>query len=190
MRLRLPNATVRENKHRRYPMKSLVVYESWFGNTRQLAERIAAALAEAGDAEVLSVDDPLPSLEDVDLVVLGAPTHVHGLSSERSRRGAIDQQGGAGEVGIGARGWIDRLPGGGGPRMAVFDTRAHKPELLVGSAAHGMARRLRRRGYQLAVEPVSFFVEGTEGPLEESETERAWWWGSDLAKEVLPVVMI
>lgn len=172
-------------------MRSLVVYESWFGNTQRLAERIAAALGEEGDVEVVSVDDPLPSLVDVDLVVLGAPTHVHGLSSERSRRGAIDQQDSAGEIGIGARGWIDRLPEGGGPRMAVFDTRAHKPEWLVGSAAHGMARRLRRRGYQLAVEPESFFVEGTEGPLEESEIERAWWWGNDLAKEVLrSVVMI
>jgi hypothetical protein len=165
-------------------MRSLVVYESWFGNTRRLAERIAAALGEEGDVEVVSVDDPLPPLDDLDLVVLGAPTHVHGLSSVRSRRAAIEQHGGAGEIGIGARGWIDRLPAGGGPRMAVFDTRAHKPELLVGSAAHGMARRLRRRGYQLVVEPESFFVEGTEGPLEEDALARAWWWGNTVAPEV------
>jgi len=84
-------------------MRSLVVYESWFGNTRRLAERIAAALGEEGDVEVVSVDDPLPPLDDLDLVVLGAPTHVHGLSSVRSRRAAIEQHGGAGEIGIGAR---------------------------------------------------------------------------------------
>jgi flavodoxin-like protein len=162
-------------------MRSLVVYESWFGNTQRIAEKIAAALAEAGEVEVLSVDDPLPSLADVDLVVLGAPTHVHGLSGARSRKAALDQRGGEGEVGIGARGWIGRLPAGSGPRLAVFDTRAHKSELLVGSAAHGMARRLRRRGYRLFGEPESFFVEGTEGPLEESELERAWWWGWTLA---------
>jgi Flavodoxin domain len=161
-----------------------VVYESWFGNTRRLAEKIASALAEKGEVDVVSIDDPLPPLFDFDLVVLGAPTHVHGLSSARSRRAAIDQHGGSGEIGIGARGWIDRLPAGGGPRVAVFDTRAHKPELLVGSAAHGMARRLRRRGYQLAVEPKSFFIEGTDGPLEEAELERAWWWGDTVADEV------
>jgi Flavodoxin domain len=166
-------------------MRSLVVYESWFGNTRRIAQQVAAALAADGEVEVISVDDPLPSLVHLDLLVLGAPTHVHGLSSTPSRKGAIDQRGEAGEPGIGARGWIDRLPAHGGPRVAVCDTRAHKPALLVGSAAHGMARRIRRRGYELAVEPGSFFVEGTEGPLEEGEIERAWEWGRKLANEVL-----
>ena len=166
-------------------MRSLVVYESWFGNTRRIAEKIAAALAEEGDVELASVDDPLSSLVDVDLVVLGAPTHVHGLSSGRSRRGAIDQRGGAGETGIGVRGWIEQLPLCGGPSFAVFDTRAHKPELLVGSAAHGIAHRIRRRGYRVAVEPESFFVSGTPGPLEEGELERAAEWGQALASEVM-----
>lgn len=172
-------------------MNSLVVYESWFGNTRWIAKRIADALGEEGDVELVSVDDPLPSLQHVDLIVLGAPTHVHGLSSARSRRGAIEQQGSDGDVGIGARGWIDNLPLCGGPRVAVFDTRAHKPELLVGSAAHGMARRVRHRGYRLAAEPESFFVHGTPGPLEEGELDRAEEWGRTLAGEVVrPVVMI
>ena len=165
-------------------MRSLVVYESWFGNTRGLAEKIAAALAEEGDVTVVSVDEPIPSLQDVDLVVLGAPTHVHGLSSKRSREAALDQGAHGWNYGIGARGWIGRLPVGGGPAVAVFDTRAHKPTLLVGSAARGMARRLRQRGYDLAAEPESFFVQGTPGPLEEGELERAEEWGKTLANEV------
>jgi hypothetical protein len=164
-------------------MRSLVIYESWFGNTQRIAEKIAAALAPEGEVQVVSVDDPLPSLIGVDLVVLGAPTHVHGLSSTRSRKGAIDQRGDGGEPGIGARGWIDRLPACRA-RLAVFDTRAHKPQLLVGSAAHGLARRAQRRGYRLAVEPESFFVQGTPGPLEERELERAREWGRTLANEV------
>jgi hypothetical protein len=164
-------------------MKSLVVYESWFGNTQRIAEKIATALVPEGEVEVVTVDDPLPSLIGVDLVVLGAPTHVHGLSSTRSRKGAIDQRGDAGEPGIGARGWVDQLPACRA-RLAVFDTRAHKPQLLVGSAAHGLARRVQRRGYQLAGEPQSFFVQGTPGPLEEGELERAWEWGRTLANEV------
>lgn len=171
-------------------MKSLVVYESWFGNTRRVAERISSALGEEGEVELVSVDDPLPSLLHVDLVVLGAPTHVHGLSSARSRRGALDQQGGAGDVGIGARGWIDRLPLCGGPQFAVFDTRAHKPGLLVGSAAHGMAKRIRHRGYRPAADPESFFVRGTPGPLEEGELERAEEWGKKLANEVAGAVVM
>jgi hypothetical protein len=110
---------------------------------------------------------------------------VHGLSSLRSRQTAIDQRGGSGEAGIGARNWIEPLPGLDGVSVAVFDTRARKPVLLVGSAAHGMARRLRRRGYRLAVEPESFFVHGTPGPLEEGELERAEEWGRQLANAVV-----
>ena len=165
-------------------MRSLVVYESSFGNTRRIAQQIAAALAKEGDVDLVSVDEPLPSLDEVDLLVVGGPTHIHGLSSRRSRQGALEQ-GADGEVGIGVRGWIDALPNGArGPRVAAFDTRAHKPALLVGSAAHGIARRLRQRGYARAAEPESFFVEGTPGPLEEGELERAREWGRKLANEV------
>jgi flavodoxin-like protein len=165
-------------------MRSLVVYESLFGNTQQIAEQIADALARGGEVELVSVDEPLPSLGEVDLLVIGGPTHVHGLSSRRSRRGALDQ-GAVGELGIGVRDWIDALPNGArGPRVAAFDTRVHKPALLVGSAARGTARRLRRHGYALAAEPESFFVEGTPGPLEEGELDRAWEWGRTIASEV------
>ena len=165
-------------------MRSLVVYESSFGNTRQIAKEIADTLATAGEVEVFTVDDEVPSLAHVDLLVVGAPTHVHGLSSTKSRESALEQ-GAPGEAGIGVRGWIDKLPLCGGPRVAVFDTRAHKPELLVGSAAHGIAKRLRKHGYRLAVEPESFFVSGTPGPLEDGELERAAEWGRALADEVM-----
>jgi hypothetical protein len=168
-------------------MKSLVVYESWFGNTRQIAEEVALALSAEGETELVSVDAPPPPLVHVDLLVVGAPTHVHGLSGQRSREAAIEQGGEGADAGIGMRDWIERLPLSGRTSVAVFDTRAHKPELLVGSAAHGMARRLRRRGYRLAAEPESFFVLGTPGPLEEGELERAAEWGTALAREVAGV---
>ena len=165
-------------------MRSLVVYESSFGNTQRIAEQIAAALAQEGDVELVSVDEPLRPLDDVDLLVIGGPTHIHGLSSRRSRQGALDH-GAGGELGIGVRDWIDGLPNGGrGPRIAAFDTRAHKPVLLVGSAARGIARRFRQHGYALAAEPESFFIEGTPGPLEDGELERAREWGKTLANEV------
>jgi len=166
-------------------MRSLVVYESWFGNTRRVAEEIAASLAPSGQVDLVSVDEPLPPLEDVDLLVVGAPTHIHGLSSKRSREGALTQ-GAHGELGIGVRGWIDALPDGAfGPRAAAFDTRANKPVLFVGSAARGMAHRLRRRGYTLVTDPESFFVQGTPGPLEEGELDRAAEWGKGLVNEVM-----
>jgi hypothetical protein len=169
-------------------MKALVVYESWFGNTRRIGEEIAGALAADGEVDIVSVDDPLPPLQGIDVIVVGAPTHVHGLSSGRSRAAALEQGGSEGDPGGGVRGWIERLPLCGGPSVAVFDTRADKPTLLVGSAAHGIARRLRRRGYRLLVEPESFFVRGTPGPLVAGELERAAVWAAVLAREASGVV--
>jgi hypothetical protein len=164
-------------------MRSLVVYESWFGNTQHVAEKIALALQEEGEVKLLTVDDDVPPLDDVDLLVVGAPTHVHGVSGKRSREAALDQ-GGFGEAGRGVRGFIEELPNGvRGPHVAAFDTRAHKPVLLAGSAARGIARRLREHGHELAVEPESFFIEGTPGLLEKGELERAMEWGRSLRTE-------
>ena len=141
-------------------MRSLVVYESWFGNTRRIAEEIADALAREGQVDLVSVDEPLPPLEEVDLLVVGAPTHVHGLSSKRSREGALDQ-GAPGEPGIGVRDWIDALPDGavddqageheqrGAVRLRGEDLRAAQPERPVparrlgGEAQHDERHRER-----------------------------------------------
>ena len=149
-------------------MRATVICESSFGNTRAIAEAIAQTL----DAEVLSPGDPI-ELEEVDLLVVGAPTHVHGIPGERSRKAAVDQ---GGSDGPGVRDWLDDLPHGQG-RVAAFDTRFDKPAFLTGSAAKGIAKRLRLHGFELVAEPESFFVLGTEGPLKDGELERAAEWG-------------
>ena len=125
-------------------MRATVICESSFGNTRAIAE----AIAETLDAEVLSAGDPI-DLDEVDLLVVGAPTHVHGLPGERSRRAAVDQ---GGSDGPGVREWLESLPHAHG-RAAAFDTRFDKPAFLTGSAAKGIAKRLRHRGFELVAEP-------------------------------------
>ena len=157
-------------------MRAIVVCESRFGNTHRIAEEIAGALG----SELLSVDDPVPQLDEVDLLVVGAPTHVHGLTSERSRTAAAEQ-GATG--GRGVREWLDELPRGP-VRAASFDTRFDKPTFLTGSAAKGIAKRLRGKGYELVLEPQSFFVDGTEGPVHEGELERAAQWAARLRDKV------
>jgi hypothetical protein len=159
-------------------MKATVICESSFGNTRAIAE----AIAETLDAEVLSAVDPI-DLDEVDLLVVGAPTHVHGLPGERSRRAAVEQ---GGSDGPGVREWLEELPRGRG-RAAAFDTRFDKPAFLTGSAAKGIAKRLRHRGFELVAEPESFFVLGTEGPLQDGELERAAEWAVALREQVQDV---
>jgi hypothetical protein len=163
-------------------MRATVICESPFGNTHAIAE----AIAEALDAEVLSVDDPI-DLDETELLVVGAPTHVHGLPSRRSRQAAVDQGAKGVDPEHGVRDWLEELPRAEGCLAAAFDTRFDKPAWLTGSAANGIAKRLRHHGFELAVPPESFYVLGTEGPLKDGELERATAWAGALRDQVQDV---
>lgn len=166
-------------------MRSVVVCESWFGNTQRVARAVADELARHGESVLVSVADENVSLEGVDLLVVGAPTHVHGMSSSMSRKSAIEQAGlDVTEAGPGARGWLERLSDHAGARAAAFDTRIEKPAVLTGSAAKGIAKRLHQRGFELVAQPESFFVLDSDGPLKDGELERAAAWARDLAVAV------
>ncbi|WP_244928645.1 hypothetical protein [Nocardioides sp. W7] len=51
---------------------------------------------------------------------------------------------------------------------------------LPGSAAAKAARILRRHGYLLLADAMSFYVADTDGPLDDGELERAEAWGARL----------
>lgn len=164
----------------------VIVYESLYGNTGRVAEAVAEGLAAAGTVTVTQAAEAGDELvRDADLLVVGGPTHVHGMSSNLSRKGAIDdaRKKGLQEPtipGVGLRDWLDRIAPGEARRAAAFDTRLGKPRLLTGSAAHGIARRLRGQGYDVVGEE-SFVVEDTAGPLRAGELDRARKWAHALA---------
>ncbi len=167
-------------------MKALVVYESLYGNTAAMGEAVAASLRTHGlevDAGPISRIEPSQTT-GVDLLVVGGPTHAHGMSSTRTRKTAVEDEKNpfpepTAEPGL--RGWLDRLPSGQGRLAAAFDTRFDKPRALTGSAAKGIARGLEQHGYRLVVERESFFVTG-KNQLEDGQTEHAAEWGSALAE--------
>jgi len=164
-------------------MSALVVYESSFGNTAELARAVWAGMfARRPDVELLEVRAAPEHLPDgVDLLVVGAPTHAFGLSRPRTRADAAVQAGRPPEPStIGVREWLGHLDRPGHPvHAAAFDTRIQSPH-VPGSAATGAGKRLRRAGYDVdAVE--SFWVTGTKGPLAAGELERAREWGIRLA---------
>ena len=172
-------------------MKAAVVYESSFGNTRRLAETIGETLAHHGlDVVVCAVDERLPRLDDLDLIVVGAPTQVHGLSSARSRQTAIDQGGAERDApGVGVRGFFEKHPPLLGVRAAAFDTRVDRSAILVGSAARSIAKRLERSGAVLVAPPESFFVETKSNTLLFGELGRAAQWARGLAEISAPVAV-
>jgi hypothetical protein len=164
-------------------MRALVVYESMFGNTRDVAEAVAHGLNGAGVAtDVVEVSAAPHHLDaTLDLLVVGAPTHAFGLSRDSTRADAATK--GHGPIisrGIGLRDWFGELARGDVPAGAAFSTRVRKPK-VPGSAAKALAKRLTQQGCRRARPPEDFWVEGLEGPLLAGELERARQWGGELA---------
>ena len=171
-------------------MRALIVYESMYGNTRTVAEAIAEGLRGSMSAEAVEVGHAPAALpDDVTLLVAGGPTHAHGLSSAKSRTDAAKRTDHVVSEGIGIREWLEGLrPASGGVVAATFDTRIKGPELLWGSAAKGVAKRLDHLGFKLVVPPQSFAIDGPSGPVEDrlpaSEAEHARTWGAALGEQV------
>jgi flavodoxin len=167
---------------------AVIVFESIFGNTRAVADAIADGLGEAFASEVVSVGEADASrVAGADLLIVGGPTHMHGIASTMSRKMAVQGADDEGhEVDPSARqatslrAWLSEQSGEGG-RAATFDTRIDKSPAITGAAARGIAKRLRRRGFELIADPESFFVEDSEGPLADGELDRARAWGRALA---------
>jgi hypothetical protein len=160
-----------------------------FGNTERVARAVALGLAEHIHVDLVRAGPGVTLADDVDLVVIGGPTHAFGLSRPSTRVSA-GQQGASGSAaaGSGLREWLETLPPptASWPATATFDTRVRKPG-VPGSAARSAARRLRHAGLPVVVPPMSFWVRGTGGPLLPGEEGRARTWGRELARTVAPV---
>jgi hypothetical protein len=172
-------------------MRALVIFESMFGNTREIARAIAEGIGPTLEADIIDAGDaPAEIGADVALIVVGGPTHAHGMSTPASRADSGRRAGDAlVSRGDGMREWLDTVRPVATPvAAAVFDTRIKGPGFLWGSAAKPAAKRLASLGFQLIVEPEDFIVGGPTGPLfdrlEPGEIERARAWGADLAQRV------
>ena len=170
-------------------MEALVVYESLFGNTANIAETIAGSLRSHGlEARLGPVTEMTPTAADnVDLLVVGGPTHAHGLSRASTRKaGGDDEKNQFPEPTVepGLREWLDDVPAATGRLAAAFDTRFNKSTIITGSAAKGIAKRLEHLGFRLAVAPESFFVT-KENMLVEGQIDHAGSWAAGLAERVM-----
>ena len=173
-------------------MDVMVVYESLLGNTRSVAEAIAAGARDAHPSVRVRLFNtstaPPGGATGPDLLIVGGPTHALRMRTATSRhQGAQPGERAATAAadsspdGPGAREWLRVLPAakdGGG--AAAFDTRLPFP--LAGGAARGIAKHLRRHGYRLVVNPEEFVVNGAQGPLRRGEEARAKAWGTELVR--------
>ncbi len=163
-------------------MRTLVVYESMYGNTEHVARAIAEGIGDAEVVEVGAAPTSLPA--ELELLVVGGPTHAHGMSRDWSRHDAaarVDQPVRSSSIGI--REWIEAVRPSGAI-AATFDTRVNGPRILTGSAASAASGKLRDRGFRLAPSE-SFVLEGVKGEpfdrISSAELERARQWGRALS---------
>jgi hypothetical protein len=156
---------------------ALVVYESMFGATRRAAQAIADGLEPYATVRLLEVSDaPRVIPEDVGLVIVGGPTHVFGLSRPNTRAEAAGRTSAPlVSPGDGVREWLEGLQGHEGLAGAAFGTRVPRRG-VPGSAARGIAHRLRRRQVQLLAKAEDLFVGGVGGGLLDGEADRAREW--------------
>jgi hypothetical protein len=169
-------------------MRIVIVYESMYGNTHAVADHIGSGFGSADEVVVTAVPGAEAEVvASADLLVVGGPTHAHGMTSKTSRAAAVEAAAKDDDLeldpdaeGPGLREWIEALPARSGRRVAAFDTRIDVPAALSGRASKGIARRLRKHGCEVVGGPESFLVD-KQNHLLDGEVERAEAWGAQLA---------
>jgi len=153
-------------------MKTLIVYDSEFGNTAKVAKEMGktwgkeALVKQVGEVEK-------KDWQGLEKMIIGSPT-----------------QGGRPTEAV----WkfLDQVLEEKGKKIkiACFDTRLDKKRVgvglkllmkTIGYAAGKMAKKVEEKGVAWG-EAKGFLVEGKEGPLKEGEMERARVWMEELKK--------
>ena len=161
--------------------RAFIIVESYFGNTRAIAEAVSTGLIEGGvDAQIIDVSQAPSALPaDLDLLVLGAPTHNRGLPTAASQAKAREQAG-SGEASPGIGEWLETTAIPDFTDAAAFDTVVSKG-WLSGSAAQAIAKALQRHQGRRTSSVRSFVVTASKGPLAGGEETDAHNWGRELA---------
>jgi hypothetical protein len=172
-------------------MKSIVVYESYWGNTASVAQAIAEGLGP--DARALSTAEAKgEALAGIGLIVAGSPIIAFSLPSEKTRNDMVAKPDKKAPSPPdlshpSMRTWLVALPqagasgGGAAVRAAAFETGF---KLSPGGSAGKILKMLGEKGYRPVAKKQRFLVKASYGPMKEGELDRAKAWGAELAKSV------
>jgi len=162
-------------------MKTLVLYDSQYGNTQQIAQAIANQLGSPEEVALLRpAEFDSSQLAGLSLLVVGSPTQRFMATPALMA-------------------WLQDIPREGlqGMKVATFDTRLTEQQIQTtpvlkwfvrksSYAAWWLAKQLKNKGGTLFLPPEGFYVAGMEGPLLPSELERAATWGRKILSNHLP----
>jgi hypothetical protein len=161
-------------------MKALVIYESLYGNTADVAAAIASGIGPGATA-VNTDEATADALANADLVVAGAPLMALRLPTEAMRTSAVeDDRAAPRQADVShpsLRTWLAGLEPGSAA-FAAFETKLRwSPGGATGAIEHGF----ERAGYRRVARGEKFYVERRYGPLRQGELERAHRWGQEIA---------
>lgn len=151
-------------------MKCLIIYDSAYGNTEEIADAMAQAIK--CDYEMVK-NVTSTDIDAAEMIIVGSPTQ--GGRPTRAMQSFLRQ-----------------LPDGvlRGKLVAAFDTRFEKKEhglglrvvmSVIGFASPRIAAALKEKGGRLIGLPESFIVDDKEGPLAHGELNRAAAWARQIS---------
>lgn len=155
-------------------MKTLVIYDSVFGNT----EKIAKAIGEGSGAKVVQVNAVKPEdMAGVELLLVGSPTR--GFRPTDGMKKFLKDLSSRSLKGVGVGGFDTRMD------VDEVDNKVLTfMEKIFGYAAEPIAKTLVQKGGRQVIPPAGFIVKASEGPLRDGELERAREWGKEALKNV------
>lgn len=157
-------------------MKIMIIYDSQFGNTKEIAEAIQEGLGEDHNTKIFRAREVQAQdvYNDTDLLIVGSPTQGGSYSQPvKTFLGELSN---------------DSLQG----ICAVsFDTSTltdnhgfvvNTLTRLLGNAAPKISKELSKKGAR-CVDSEVFYVIGKKGPLIQGEQERARAWAAKILKK-------
>jgi len=155
-------------------LKTLILYDSYFGNTEIIAASIAKGLVERSEVSFIKVAEAREEyLKGIDLLIIGSPTRGF-QPSDRTKAFLKTLQ----PMSL------------NGIKIASFDTRIYLKTIKSkafrfivntgGYAAKSIHRVLIKKGGVFIADPEGFYVTGEEGPLKDGEEARALKWSKML----------
>jgi flavodoxin len=137
-------------------MKTLVVCDSNYGNTKLIAIEVAKSIGD--DVKVVSVKEFKDSdIKGIDLLIVGSP--INGWRPSEAMMKYLQSVSGKIRKGL---------------KFSTFDTRVKL--FIHGDAKEKIASTLRDAGAEQVFESQAFYVKGKEGPLLKGELEKAAKW--------------
>jgi len=141
-------------------MKTLVIYDTNYGNTKKIAKAIASKLGK-NTKTVSVVDLKKKDIKGVDVLVMGCPVIACSPTEKMSQFLASFKD--------------NELKG---IKAASFDTRMKL--FFFTNAAKKISKELARAGAVIIAKPQDFYVQKAEGPLRDGEMEKAVVWAIDI----------